>query len=436
MWPTRTRGATWHPTDLGSALKWYSDTDPQNLSVTGSLVDTWLNDGGTAGPMTATGTARWSLDMGVTLNGYGALLNNSDDCNMSVATGGPTSTFHLLVLAKCVAAGSSGNNYSTFASVGAPGSGTSSGIGSTPPGDGPLLWCGGFGNPTVQNAAAPFDTEVRALELIADGSTLAVHRDGSFLAEVAGAPALGDASMGLRWAFPLAFAYAAPVTRVYAMMVTDRPLIGAERVQALKFMKRKFALTPRRLVVAIGDSTVEGNVATAGTTGTSWIKKMAEQYATAGTPVDYLNAGISGQSSQQILDRITPAFLDRLQQAGSTYRRTDLILCAWYNDPAAMIPYEQTYANLLEGAARAKARGINAWIGTTFGGVGLGAQTLQDAFDLNELIVGGASPSTYRAIDWRALSPWPPTLTQLPDEVHQGTGLLGVQATRAIEVIG
>ncbi len=436
MWPTRTRGDTWHPSDLGSSLRWYSDTDPQNLSLSGSLVDTWLNDGGTSGPMTATGTARWTHDTGVTLNGYGALLNNSDDCNMFVATGGPTSTFHLLVLAKCVSAGSSGVNYSTFASVGAPGSGSSSGIGSTPPGDGPLLWCGGHGNPTIQSVDARFDTEVRVYELIADGTTLAIHREGGFLAEVAGAPVLGDASMGLRWSYPLGFAYAAPITRVFAMMVTDRPLTGSERVAALKFMKRKLALTPRRLVVAIGDSTVEGNVFTAGTTGTSWIKKMAEQYAVAGSPIDYLNAGISGQSSQQILDRITPAFLDRLQQAGSTYRRCDLILCAWYNDPAAMIPYAQTYANLLEGAARAKARGINAWIGTTFGGVGLAPETLQDAYDLNELIANGASASTYGAIDWRPLSLWPPTTTQLPDEVHQGTALLEAQATTGITVIG
>lgn len=433
-WGTRTRGATWAPTDLGSALKWYSDTDPQNLSLTGSLVDAWLNDGGTSGPMTATGSARWTLDSGVTLNGYGALLNNSDDCNMFVATGGPTSTFHLMVLAKSIDAGSSGNNASTFASLGTPGGSGASGIGSTPPSEGPLLWFGGYGNPVIQSVAAPFDTDVRVLELVNDGTTLRAYRDGGLLAEVESVTTLGDGSMGLRWSYPLAFAYAAPRTRVFSKLTADRPLSTSERVAALQFLKRKFALAPRRMIVATGDSTVAGNVPTAGTT-TSWIKEMAAQYALAGSPVDYINAGISGQSSQQILNRITPAFLDKIQQAGSTYRPTDLMLCAWYNDPAAGIPYAQTHANLAAGAALAKARGIRVWIGTTFGGVGLAPETLANAYALNEMIVNGASPSTYGAIDWRPLSPWPTTTVQLPDEVHQSTALLQAQATTAIAVI-
>ncbi|MEO5730274.1 MAG: hypothetical protein ABIV93_24975 [Byssovorax sp.] len=385
--------------------------------------------------MTATGSARLTYDTSVTLNGLGSLRLSSDDCNMFVATGGPTSTFHLLVLAKCISAGSTGNNASTFASLGTPGGSGASGIGSTPPSGGPLLWGGGYGNPVIQQVAAPFDDEVRVIELMNYGNRLLLRREFGDLAEVEGTTVLGDASMGLRWSFPLASFYGAPPTRVFSFLAADRPLTGPETVSLSTFIKRKFALAPRRMVVAIGDSTVAGNINNAElVTTTSWVKEMSVQYATAGTPIDYINAGISGQSSAQILTRVTPAFLDRIQQAGSTYRRTDLILCAWYNDPAAGIPYQQTYANLVAASDLARARGIRTWIGTTFGGVGLAAQTLANAFSLNDLIVNGAG--TYGAIDWRGLAPWSPTVAQLPDQVHQSTALLQDQAATAIQVIG
>lgn len=426
----------WHPSDTG-ALAFLGRASPELMTLSGANILALANDGGSAGPMTSSSGKECQYDTSVLQGGHGAIRTYFAASDLSVATGGPTGPFHLIVFAKQLSAGSSGGASSTIFTLGTPGLASASGIGSTPPGDGPVMWGGGYNNATIQTTAARFDTEPRVFELVNNGSEIALYRDFGWLAETVGATTLASGGMGWRGAYPLSSVYGTPDALTYMVAVFTRPLTALERGLFALWLKGDFAIAPRPYLVAIGDSRTAGHIDAAGTglggSNTSTIEQVALRYADALAPIDFLNAGISSQSTLQILNRTDDAFFDHFAKAG--YRRQVLLVSGFQNDEGFGIDLVQSYANQIAVCDRAKARGIEAWICTTYAPVGSSAQRIVNINAYNDLVIANDGGAT-GVIDFRGLVPTPITTTQLPDNIHQSTALMIAESGVIFATVG
>jgi GDSL-like Lipase/Acylhydrolase family len=404
---------SWTPAELGAAASFILRAHPSLLTLSGSDVVALANDGGTAAAMTAPGT-KPTYDTSVTQGGYGS-IRTVPGADLRVLTGGPSgaSEWHIIALVKPVTAASSQGQDSTSILLGDPGV-ACNGLGSTAEAQ-PRIWAGGFNSVEGRSSLLPFDTQVQVLELLSDGGTsMTAGRDGGLLLTLAGATSLSSGQMGLHGFYPNPL-YDAPDTRHFWVLIANRRLTNPERALVFAYLKREFRLSIPRNIVVLGDSITQGHVATANTT--AYIERMVAQYAGLTTPVFIrsINAGISSQTTAQILARVTPAFLALFGPAG--FRREYLIIMGGANDRGPGNSPAQTYANISAMVALANPLGIRTIVGTVFDQVGQSAQDTIDTAALNAMILGNAAGAT-GVTDLRGVLSSPPTLAELPDHIH------------------
>lgn len=435
MWPPLIRRPTWHPSALGADLVFYGRADADQLTLIGDAVAGIVNDGGTGTSPVAAPGAEAAYDTSVLLNGRGS-IRTTFGCNLS-GTGGVTGTgaFHVIVLAQTLTPGSSAGEASTFFSMGAGAGSGIAGIGSVI-NPGAVMWVGGFGQPTIQGTDVPFDTEVRVYEYVNDGATVSLRMDFSWLAEFAGTTTLGSDRFGWFGSYPHAN-YQPPDARTWEVIIARRLLTDPERVKIGKMIKSRNTLSPRRRIIGIGDSTVRGNIAGAGTTHSD-LEDMQTLLAGTANPIDILNAGVTNETTSQIRDRVTPTFLARICPQGGAFGPRDVYIRGGFNNTFFGLDAPSAYADLLatHAAVKAWSPSIRTWIGTSFGGVGVSPLTVAYFDDLNELIVNGAVAGGYGALDYRDLVPVPITTNELPDSIHQSEELFELQALHNIDAMG
>jgi len=369
---------------------------------------------------------------------YQAIRTSSVNSDLRVLTGGPSGTtpFHLVVLAQSVSQPDADHQDSSFMLAGSPGNDVnhkSSGIGSVNVLNGSWIRMGGFQNPLAAGSAlsrATFDTRLHVFELINDGSRLHMVRDGGRLGSVDGATTIVGPEMGFRGAYPLQN-YGPPDTRIYFGGFFDRELVLAERSRLLtRYLKHEFTVAPDRYVQVTGDSIVAGHVATANTT--SFIELMVSQAATGGETIYFNNQGISGQSTAQILARVTTDYMASFAPPG--YREQWHIIAGRTNDQAVGLTPVQSYANHAAIVAITKAAGVKAAVMTCIPAVSMTAEDITRLADFNALVLGNSSGAD-AIVDLTGIMPTPATTDYLPDNVHPSDAVNAVIAAAVYAAI-
>lgn len=435
------RAPRWLPSKLGSSARFIARAD--HATVVSGNVTSLANAGGTAGAMTSSAGGYCTLDTAELLNGNAAIRTSSTSSKLRVLTGGPSGSgpCHLVCVGRMMSQPGAGQENSTFMLSGPPGNGggvANLGIGVTAASNGAWTLVGGFGNNVAQGPAltrATFDNDIHVFELISDGTQIIMLRDGGLLGTFANAATLSTGEMGFQGWYPLA-SYGPSDTRIWWAGWFDRELTSSERRLLFAYLKRQFALAPKRFFSATGDSITAGNVGGANTT--SFLIQLQAQYLALGTPetVYIDNHGVSSETTTLIAGRSPSTFVRDYSPPG--YRTQYLIINGGKTDNQATETPAQAYANLASISLAAQALGVTTAMSTAF--YGTAASMTPSAYAwvdaLNALIRANACGADY-VIDYY-VDPLlaTPTVTHFHDNIHPDNVALAAMAAVDRAVLG